>query len=239
LRGLKRWLFYFLWFWVPVRKATFITAISESTKRELISLTGCDPRKVRVIPDCVSPDFAPSALRFNGECPNVLHVGTKPNKNLVRVAQALSGIGCHLTVIGKPSLAQEEALRAAQVDYSWRANLSRREMVRSYQECDLVVFASTYEGFGLPILEAQASGRPVITSDLPPMKDVAGKESCLVDPFDVSSIREGILRVIRDDGYRDELVRCGLSNVRRFSAEQVAMDYARIYAEALGRDLDL
>ena len=92
-----------------------------------------------------------------------------------------------------------------------------------------MVFVSLAEGFGLPILEAQAIGRPVVTSDLSPMRDVAGGAACLVDPRNVDSIRAGIRRVIKDSNYREGLVELGLRNVVQYQPQVVASRYARLY----------
>ena len=84
--------------------------------------------------------------------------------------------------------------------FSTGESLSDAEVVRAYQECDLVLFASTYEGFGLPIVEAQAVGRPVITSDILSMPEVAGGAARLVDPFSVPAIRGAVLELIPEPG---------------------------------------
>jgi glycosyltransferase involved in cell wall biosynthesis len=93
----------------------------------------------------------------------------------------------------------------------------------------MVLFPSTYEGFGLPIIEAQQTGRPVITSNISPMKEVAGNAACLTDPFSVQSIREGVLKVIQDDDYRNTLVRNGFNNAQRYNPEKIANEYFLIY----------
>jgi len=97
----------------------------------------------------------------------------------------------------------------------------------------MLVFASTYEGFGLPIVEAQATGRPVVTSNILSMPEVAGGAACLVDPFNVASIREGIAKVIQDSSYREYLVRLGFENVKRFQPENIAKNYLDIYTNIL------
>jgi glycosyltransferase involved in cell wall biosynthesis len=103
--------------------------------------------------------------------------------------------------------------------------------VRLLRECDLLLFPSLHEGFGLPIVEAQATGRPVVTSDREPMTEVSGGAAVLVDPEDVASIRTGVLRVLEDHQLAAELVRRGRVNVGRFSASAVAAQYAAIYWE--------
>jgi glycosyltransferase involved in cell wall biosynthesis len=102
-------------------------------------------------------------------------------------------------------------------------------MYESYCAADLVSFVSTYEGFGLPILEANAVGRPVVTSNVSSMPEVAGDAACLVDPFDVASIRSGILRTIEDREYRERLICNGFDNVQRYVPEKVTYKYIELY----------
>ena len=81
----------------------------------------------------------------------------------------------------------------------------------------------------MPILEAQATGRPVVTSNVASMPDVAGDAACLVDPFSTDAIRDGVLRVIDDADYREELVRRGFENVKRFHPDVIADAYYSLY----------
>lgn len=231
--GIKRGVMLLFWYRLPIWRSAIVTVISESTKREVLRYVRCDPSKIRVVHDCVSPDFVPYPREFNSACPTVLQVGTAPNKNLERVAAALEGIRCRLRIVGRLSAEQRETLDRHRVDYSAAADVSDGELVRSYQGCDIVVFASTYEGFGLPIVEAQATGRPVVTSNIYSMPEVAGDAACIVDPFDVGSIRAGIRRIIEDCVYREELVQKGFKNVERFRPEVVAAAYAAIYQEIM------
>jgi glycosyltransferase involved in cell wall biosynthesis len=158
-------------------------------------------------------------------------VGTKENKNLSRLIRAIAGLPCHLHIVGRPAERQIAELRAAEVDFSTTANLSTEQMYDAYCQADLLSFGSTYEGFGLPILEANAVGRPVVTSNISSMPEVAGNAACLVDPFDVEAIRAGILRVINDQSYREQLVRNGLKNVTKFTSQSVAEQYLTLYRE--------
>jgi len=104
-------------------------------------------------------------------------------------------------------------------------------MIRRYEDADIIALASTYEGFGMPILEGQAVGRPVISSNLFSMPEVAGNAACLVDPFDVNSIRAGIIKIIQNDEYRNRLVRDGFENVKRFDPDHIAFQYLDLYQE--------
>jgi glycosyltransferase involved in cell wall biosynthesis len=231
LRGVRRGIFWFFWYWLPVRRSRVVIAISESTRRALLESVRCHPAKVRVIYNNVSDEFQPVPRIFNAQLPRILHIGTTCNKNLDRVAEALKGIRCRLVVVGALSHGQREALREHDITYENLIGLSREGIVAQYAAADLVLFASTYEGFGLPIVEANAVGRPVVTSKILSMPEVAGEAACLIDPFDISSIRAGVLRVINDTAYRDDLVAKGLENVKRFKASRIAEQYASLYRE--------
>ena len=234
LSGIKRFVFWFFWYWLPLKRCRTVVTISESTRRQLIESVRCDPSKVRVIHNNVSDDFRPADFVFRADRPHILQIGTTPNKNIERVAEALSGLGVHLVIVGPISEPQKIALGRYGIDYENHVGLSREEIVWHYQYCDMLIFVSTYEGFGLPIVEAQAVGRPVVTSNILSMPEVAGSGACLVDPFDPVSIRTGVLRVINDDHYRNELVAEGRVNVARFRTEIVADAYAALYREVAG-----
>ena len=236
LKGWRRAMLLFFWYWLPIKRAAVVSVISESTKKDLLRHIKVDPRKVRVVHCPVSTDFKPVAREFNAAKPVVLQIGTGSNKNVERVAQALQGIPCHLRVIGNLDEDQLTVLRQCEIEYSSVSNISDAQIVDEYRRCDMVVFASTYEGFGLPIVEAQATGRPVVTSTVCSMPEVAGDAACMVDPFDVSCIREGILRIINDSGYRNELIRRGFENVERFRAKKIAQQYLNIYQEIFQQD---
>jgi glycosyltransferase involved in cell wall biosynthesis len=233
LKGTRRKAFLFFWYWLPIKRAAMVTVISQATKEELSRHINIDPQKVRVIYDCVSEDFQPAPGEFRTGKPVILQVGTDPHKNLERVAVALHGIPCHLRVIGRPSDRQSEILQRGEIEYSTISNIPDQAIVAEYQRCDLLAFASTHEGFGLPIVEAQATGRPVVTSNRRPMSEVAGGAACLVDPFDAASIREGILKTINDSAYRNNLVRRGFRNIERFKAGNIAAQYLDVYRQIL------
>ena len=233
--GYKRRLLKWLLLDWPVRYCKLVTTISESTRRDIIAHTGCAPEKVVVIPDPVDAGIGYSVRAFREEEPVILFIGTTPNKNLPRVIQALEGISCRLDIVGPIPADAAALLQKHRISYSNGVGLSDQEMADKYAGADLILFPSTFEGFGLPIIEAQKAGRPVVTSDLDPMKEVAGEAGNLVDPHSIVSIREGVLRVIADKDYREQLVSSGLRNIERFNTEQIASQYVSCYRRLSSR----
>jgi glycosyltransferase involved in cell wall biosynthesis len=230
-QGIKKKLYLFFWFWLPEKRSSMITVVSHSTKKELLRYLYCDPGKIRVIHNCISDDFKPYPKLFNMEMPVILQVGTMANKNLLRVAEALKGLPCHLRIIGRLDNQQVLAMTDNRIEYSSIADVTDEEIVKEYQRADMLVFVSTYEGFGMPIVEANAVGRPVITSNILSMPEVADNAACIVDPFNVNEIKNGILRILTDESYRNTLVNNGYMNAQRFQSQNIAKQYTKLYEE--------
>jgi len=229
LSGIRLWVFRFFWYWLPVKRSAVITVISHSTKKELLKNVNCDPDKIHVI-HCPVPDsFDAKPKEFNESCPRILQIGTTQNKNIERLSQALKGLSCQLVIIGNLSSTQCSALDLNKVNYENYIDLSGIALLEQYHQADLLAFVSTYEGFGLPIVEANAVGRPVITSCLYSMPEVAGEAACIVDPYDVEDIRSGFERIISDAEYRNKLVEAGFINIERFRPVDIAAQYAELY----------
>lgn len=227
---LKHHVFLWLWYKLPIWKSDAVTTISEKSKSEIIAYTGCSPDKIRVIPNFVPPAFKAALQPFNTACPRILHIGVTPNKNLDRLIPALAGIPCILEIIGNLSATFQDLLHQHQISFENYQGLSAAEIIARYQAADIIVFVSTYEGFGMPIIEGQATGRPVVTSNFEPMTSVAGPEgACFVNPFDPMDIRAGLQRVIQDESYRNTLIENGLENVKRFTLDAVAQQYLELY----------
>jgi glycosyltransferase involved in cell wall biosynthesis len=234
--GVRRWLYGVLWIKWPARRAREVVAISETVRRDVLAIAGIPEERVKVVHCCIAQDFfvtAPPARRQVSAKPVLLQVGTTANKNIERLAEALEGFSGRLVIIGQLMPSQAQALRRYGVDFIARERLSRQEVIAAYLQCDAVIFASLFEGFGLPIIEGQACRRPVIASDLEVHHEIAGESVCYVDPCDARSIRAGIDRVLADVEFSRRLVELGLRNARRFTAAEMSRRYASVYREVL------
>lgn len=230
--GIRRYVLKKLLFDLPIRRAKFITAVSEKTKNDVVELTGCDSRKIRVIENPLDDRlFVTEKADFNTECPQILQVGTASHKNLTNLIKAIEGLECKLVIIGKLDDATISLLTQHNIDYRNDAEIDDDALKEAYRVSDLVVFCSTFEGFGLPIIEAQAMKTPVVTSNIEPMSDVAGDGALLVNPHDHLEIRDAIRRMIGDKELRESLVAKGTENVKRFATDVVAEKYAQLYRE--------
>ncbi|WP_018623036.1 glycosyltransferase family 4 protein [Spirosoma luteum] len=221
--------FWLFWYYFPIRRASVVTAVSDKTRQELINYVGRVAQKVIVVPNGYDPAFRHRPALFQTSHPVLLQVGTAPNKNLLRIITALEGISCTLLLVGPLSGTIQQALQQRLIDYRQFENLSRAEVVQLYADCDIVTFVSTYEGFGMPLLEANAVGRVVITSINSPMYDQAPDSAHFVDPLDIEAIRQGILRLITDAAYRQKLVKAGLLNAQHHTAATAAFHYRSLY----------
>lgn len=230
LQGWRRWVFKKLWVAWPALRAARLVFISESSRCEtLAEVQQIAKVKTQVIPNCFTEprDLAPRP--FPGQSPMVLLVGTRPHKNLMRICLALKGLSVQVCVVGPLGVEDKAVLEASGVSWQNKLALTDAEMREQYRNSDLVAFVPTYEGFGLPILEAQALGRPLVTSRRDPMQWVAGEGACLADPDSVEDIRSAILRLIEDTNYRNSVVEAGFRNLDRFSPDAAAAAYAEVY----------
>jgi len=202
------------------RRATRVIAVSDFTAREAVELLGVDKERVRVIPHGVEEPFTPHGPAAGGDY--VLAVGTlEPRKNLPRVVLAAERAAIDVRVIGAPGWGDVEVDSVGYVDDD--------ELARLYRGAAALVYTSLYEGFGLPVLEAMASGTPVVTSAGTALAELADGAAVLVDPLDVEAIAAGIEEAVRR---RDELRAAGLERARAFTWGAAAKATAEVYREA-------
>ncbi len=236
-KGLRRYFLKKILLDLPVRKLKYITVISKATKDEIIFYTNCDVNKIRIIENPLFSNFGKKRKsrkkEFNKNCPTILQIGTSPNKNVTRLIEAVKDIKCKLNIVGRLDDEQKDLLKKFDVNFENSFDLNDDEMLDKYEKADIVAFCSTYEGFGLPIIEAQATSTPIISSNISPLKEVAGNGALLVDPKSSEEMHRGILRIIEDVNYRADLVNKGLENIKRFDSKKIAEQYEKLYQEIL------
>jgi len=231
--GLIRVILKFFWITLPVRHCRYVTTVSEATRQDVLKYSNCEANKVKVIPTLINPIFQRKEKKFNQQKPILLHIGTAFNKNLERHIKALQGLNVHLHIIGQLNKEQLELLQINKIDFTNDYNISNEEIKQAYEKADILLFCSTLEGFGMPIIEAQKVGRVVITSNLSSMPEIAGGGACLVNPFSIEAIRAGILKVIKNTTYRKDLIHKGYKNCQRYGVEKVTAGYEQLYAQIL------
>lgn len=231
LTGLKKFLYKIFWIRLPISKSSLIIAISKKIKNDLKNYLP-KKKKIEVIDICTSSNFRKKSKKF-GKIPKILLIGTRANKNLERVIKSLEKQKLKLIIIGELSIYQKNLLSNNKIDYKNYVGINNNYLIKQYFKSDILVFVSTYEGFGVPIIEAQKIGRAVITSNLYPMKYVAGNGALLVNPKSVKSIKSGILKIINNSRLRDNLINNGYKNVNRFKRDNIKKKYIENYKSIL------
>ena len=231
LNGWQRVIVRWLWYVIPASRVTAITVNSEETKRQLLKVIRFPEERIRVIPVSVSRLFQPNPKEFNQAKPRILQIGTKANKNIMRLAQALRDIPCDLEIVGPLNATDRQALADNHIAYKTFEQLSDEQIAERYRLADMVSFVSTHEGFGMPIVESQFTERVCITSNCSSMPEVAGQGAYLVDPLNVDSIRDGLMKIISDPELRNRLIARGRENRKRFDDQVIADEFLHVYRE--------
>lgn len=230
---LKRKMIRWFWFSLPIKSVRKVTVISDFTKNEILREFKIKPEKIVVIPNCYPSVYRIIEQKPGAEKPVLLQIGTKPNKNLEGLIQAIAGFKCKLLVVGQLNENQRKMLGESAIDFENHVNISENEMLNLFGRCHMLVYISTYEGFGMPVIEANAVGRPVIASNIEPINSVAGNAALLVDPYHTLEIRQGIIKLTLDEELRNTLVQNGFENAKRFHPDIVARQYKEVYESIL------
>ena len=228
LKGIKRWMWKIIYIY-PLKRAAIVTFISDFACQQVLEVIQLSKNRIVVIPDPINPKYEFVEKKFNNLCPIILHIGTLERKNLKRTILALQHISCHLRIVGRLNSEIVKLLNESHIRYSNIFDLSEEQIIAEYKRADIINFPSLFEGFGMPIIEGQATGRVVVTSNLSPMKEVAGEGAVLVDPYSVDDIRNAYHKIIQDASFREVLIKKGRENVSRFSVDIIAEQYMNIY----------
>jgi glycosyltransferase involved in cell wall biosynthesis len=232
LSGFRKKVYGLIWFYLPLLLADKIVVISPFTKTQLLRNFKVDESKILLIPNSYQPFSEGMPIMKKGDAFVILCIGGKKNKNIRRLIESLDvSSKIQIRIVGEQPKEIVELLSFRNISFSIVSNITKSELQQEYNRASMLYFASTSEGFGLPILEAQSCGLPVLTSNTTSMPFVAGKGAICVNPFSVSEIRSGIETIMNSPAKVDELIRYGYDNLSRFSREKFNLSYLSVYKE--------
>jgi glycosyltransferase involved in cell wall biosynthesis len=235
---------------LAARRADAIITVSQSAKRDIVRLYGLSPERVHVVHEAAAPAFRPVVDRAELDRVRrryaladrfILYVGTiEPRKNLPKLIEGFAvrrkaGDLPHQLVCAGPygwlSGDIEERIDHLRVSDAIRFTgyVPFDDLPALYSLAEMFVFPSLYEGFGLPVIEAMASGTPVITGHVPALAEVAGGAVEHVDPLDAASLGDAMVALGRDRERREHLISLGLARARTFSWERAARETLDVY----------
>lgn len=233
-----------------IKSAQRVITVSETVRKELIDAFRLIPESVISVPEAVSEEFlfVPSTEIIEKKCkklgvhkPYILTVGTlEPRKNLLMLIEAFNllkkevNIPHKLTVAGKKGWLKLKDEKNKKLfdeanDIIFTGYIDQEDMPALYAGADFFLFPSLYEGFGLPLLEAFASGVPVITSDIPVHREVCGNAALFINPNDAVQWKEAILSLLDDSDTQNNLKEKGLQRVQEFSWKKAAEKTLEVY----------
>jgi glycosyltransferase involved in cell wall biosynthesis len=241
--------------WSATHRAARVITVSEASKRDILRYFRVAESRIDVIYNAIDDRFwQPPDVdeidrvrqRYQLNAPFVLYAGNiKPHKNLERLIEAFHLLrqdpafkDVQLLIIGD-EVSKYATLRRAVHRHKLHKHVRffgfvpDRTLAALYRLANVFVFPSLYEGFGLPPLEAMASGTPVITSNVSSLPEVVGDAAVMIDPYEPAAIADAMQRVLTDETLRADLRRRGLARAREFSWERSIARVHEIYAEVM------
>ncbi len=235
--------------------AAKIIVDSHFVKREVMDLLGVDEQRIRPIHLGVTDEYHPRPPPATAAClaryglqrgAYVLAVGTlEPRKNLLEALEAHAQMSdaqrqrFPLVIAGPKgwlAAALEKRIEAAERrgEVRWLGYVPAADLPLLYAGASLLVYPSLYEGFGLPVLEAMASGVPVVASNRASLPEVAGDAAVMIEPGDATRLRDAMLALLEDEREAARRATLGLSQAARFTWEKCAHETLQVYRETLG-----
>lgn len=253
LRGLKNWLQK-----TAAARADQVIALSDYAVPELVQYFGIDERRITVVPCGVgaawlvkpADDEVRQTLSAYGlDTGYYLFVGTlQPRKNVERILDAYLGLPQdlrrerQLVIVGRPGWRCEALLRKMQAAIRdgerivWLNQLTRqRELLHIYAGAGVFVFPSLYEGFGIPVAEAFATGVPVLTSNTTSLPEVSRGAALEIDPLSVAAIGDAMQQLVRDERLRADCIAAGRLRAAELTWRRTAVETVAVYHCAMGR----
>ncbi len=242
--------------WLAANRSARILTVSETSKRDILRFFRIPEQKIEVTYNAIDERFGqPPAQeeftrvreRYQLDRQFILYAGNiKPHKNLERLIDAFHQIraggfeNLMLLIIGDeiskyPTLRREVHRYKLHKHVRFLGFVPDKTLAVLYRLASVFVFPSLYEGFGLPPLEAMASGTPVVTSNISSLPEVADGAAVLIDPYNAEAIAGGITSVLTSPDLRDRLIARGLARVHEFSWDRSVRRVRQIYGEVAAR----
>lgn len=241
-----------------VKRADYIITISESSKRDIIKYLHVDENKIQVIYPGVdeiykkvlnSDEITTVKNKYNIHGKYLLYLGTlEPRKNIETIIRAYNCFeksdkdNVKLVLAGKKGWLYESIFKLVK-EFNIEDNVIFTDYIDDmdkaplYQGAEVFLFPSLYEGFGIPVIEAMASGIPVITSNSSSLPEAAGDAAIITEPLDYKKISESIERILNEDGLREKMVAEGIKQANKFnwdlSAEKLKTIYYDLYYDKI------
>jgi len=229
-----------------IKRSDTIISVSENTKKDILEISPIAEKKTEVIFEAADPAFKVlcdkgllDSVRDRYSLPEnmILFVGSlKRHKNIERLVDAYNKAktrtSCNLVIIGRYHKQDSKILRKIRSSgIIYLGEVPAEDIVAIYNLADLLVFPSLYEGFGLPVLEAFASGVPVAASNASSLPEVVGSAGVLFDPYDTDDICDKICKIMSDKGLRHDLIEKGQERLKEFSWEKTAEQTLAVYED--------
>lgn len=223
--GFKKWILKIFWYYLPIYKSRYITTVSNFTKKELKKFFNIK-KDINVISNFI-PDNNYLIKKKNRK--KILIIGTTINKNLDRILYAIQDLKIEIIIIGKINNNHIKFLKKNKIIYKNFTNITETKLIDCYNQALVLLFPSLYEGFGLPIIEAQRMCVPVITSNLSPMKEIVNNSTVLVNPRNIKDIKSKLKRIINNRSLRNNIIDKGYKNSFRYAPSKSRNQYFQLY----------
>ena len=230
LKGFKKLLFKIFWIKIPILKSKKIHFISPKIKNETENIIKHKIIDSAIIPCCVPNDLKKEKKKFEKK---ILFIGSTENKNLICLLKAIKDLNVKLTIVGSIDLYHKNFLLKNNIMFENHVGISDEDINKVYSRNDILVFPSLYEGFGMPIIEANYVGIPVITSNLSPMKEIARNSSLLFDPYKPNDLKNKLILLIKNSELRKKLIINGFINANKYQSNNIAKHFMKLYKQLI------
>ena len=229
--GFKKLIYKFFWFIFPIKNSIHNTFISNFTRLEIEKVL-----KKKISNSSVIPVPLVKNLDFKiniNKKKKILIVGTLHHKNINNMIKSLINLNVDLTIVGELKEYLKDLCKKKGIKFKNYVNISDNKIKSLYKNNDILLMVSMYEGFGMPIIEAQASGMAVITSNREPMISVVGKKGLIVNPNKPKEISKMVKKLSKNKKFYLENIKYGKKNSKNFRSEIICKKYRELYMRLL------